>query len=42
MATLSPTMRKMMEEYVACMRQYPDMARTWQWDYNFPGQPLPN
>ena len=42
MATLSPTMRKMMEEYVACMRQYPDMARTWQWGYNFPGQPLPN
>lgn len=42
MATLSPTMRRMMEEYVACMRQYPDMARTWQWDYNFPDQPPPN
>ncbi|MEK0447481.1 MAG: hypothetical protein RLZZ399_2802 [Verrucomicrobiota bacterium] len=39
LATLSPTMRTMMEEYLECRRQYPDMARTWQWDYNFPAEP---
>ena len=33
---LSPTMRRMMEEYVECRRQYPDMSQTWKWEYNFP------
>jgi hypothetical protein len=35
-ATLSPTMQKVMHEYVACMKQYPDMSQTWKWEYNFP------
>jgi len=42
MDTLSPTMRTMMEQYLACKAQYPDMSRTWQWDYNFPHQPALN
>jgi hypothetical protein len=42
MDTLSPTMRTMMEHYLACKAQYPDMSRTWQWEYNFPGQPALN
>ncbi|WP_207423570.1 phytanoyl-CoA dioxygenase family protein [Desertivirga brevis] len=33
---LSPTMRRMMEEYLECRRQYPDMAETWKREYNFP------
>ena len=33
---LSPTMRCMMEEYVECRHQYPDMSQTWKWEYNFP------
>jgi len=33
---LSPTMRRMMEEYLECRRQYPDMSQTWKWEYNFP------
>ena len=33
---LSPTMRRMMEEYLECRRQYPDMSQTWKWKYNFP------
>lgn len=33
---LSPTMRKMMEEYLACRKKYPDMEDTWKWEYNFP------
>lgn len=35
-STLSPTMQKMMHDYVACMKQYPDMSQTWKWEYNFP------
>lgn len=34
--TLDPTMRKMMQEYLACRKQYPDMSETWKWEYNFP------
>ncbi|CAN5152100.1 hypothetical protein BH23BAC1_BH23BAC1_41250 [soil metagenome] len=34
--TLSPTMRKMMEEYLACRREYPNMSDTWKREYNFP------
>lgn len=34
--TLSPTMRGMMEEYLACRRQYPVMSDTWKKEYNFP------
>ena len=33
---LSPTMQRMMEEYLECRRQYPDMSQTWKWEYNFP------
>jgi len=33
---LSPTMRKMMEEYLECRRQYPNMSDTWKKEYNFP------
>ncbi|GAB3806574.1 hypothetical protein GCM10028819_42220 [Spirosoma humi] len=40
MATLSPTMRGMMEEYLACRRQYPDMSQTWKREYNFPDEQL--
>lgn len=36
--TLSPTMRRMMEEYLECRRQYPDMSQTWKWSYNFPNE----
>ena len=38
LSTLSPTMQKMMERYLACMEQYPDMSQTWTREYNFPGQ----
>ena len=34
--TLSPTMRTMMEEYLECMVQYPNMEDTWTKSYNFP------
>lgn len=34
--TLSPEMRKMMQEYLECRAQYPNMAETWKWEYNFP------
>ncbi|MVN91803.1 phytanoyl-CoA dioxygenase family protein [Mucilaginibacter aquatilis] len=34
--TLSPTMRTMMQEYLECRTQYPNMAETWKWEYNFP------
>ncbi len=34
--TLSPTMRTMMEEYLECRREYPDMSQTWTRAYNFP------
>jgi ectoine hydroxylase-related dioxygenase (phytanoyl-CoA dioxygenase family) len=34
--TLNPTMRKMMEEYLACRREYPNMSDTWKREYNFP------
>lgn len=30
LARLDPTMRRMMDEYLACRAQYPDMAATWQ------------
>lgn len=33
---LSPTMRKMMEEYLACRKEYPNMSDTWKKEYNFP------
>jgi len=33
---LDPTMRRMMDEYLACRKTYPDMAATWTWDYNYP------
>ena len=33
--TLSPKMRKMMEEYIACRAIYPNMEDTWKWEYNF-------
>jgi ectoine hydroxylase-related dioxygenase (phytanoyl-CoA dioxygenase family) len=36
--TLSPRMKQMMEEYLACRAQYPDMQDTWKYDYNFPGK----
>ena len=36
--TLTPTMRRMMNEYLECKRQYPNMSDTWKYDYNFPGQ----
>jgi len=34
--TLSPTMRRMMEEYLACRKEYPNMSDTWKKEYNFP------
>ncbi|MDQ4139759.1 MAG: hypothetical protein M3142_04475, partial [Bacteroidota bacterium] len=34
--TLSPIMRQMMEEYLACRREYPNMCDTWKKEYNFP------
>ena len=34
--TLNPTMKRMMEEYLECRRQYPTMSDTWRYDYNFP------
>jgi len=34
--TLSPTMRRMMNEYLECLRQYPNMNDTWKKEYNFP------
>jgi len=37
--TLSPTLRTMMDQYLECKTQYPDMTQTWKWDYNFPAQP---
>ncbi|MCK8494857.1 phytanoyl-CoA dioxygenase family protein [Spirosoma sp. RP8] len=40
MTTLSPTMRGMMEEYLACREQYPDMSQTWKREYNFPDEQL--
>lgn len=36
--TLKPTMRRMMNEYLECKQQYPNMSDTWKYDYNFPGQ----
>jgi hypothetical protein len=30
----------MMDEYLECKRQYPDMPQTWKWEYNFPAQPV--
>jgi ectoine hydroxylase-related dioxygenase (phytanoyl-CoA dioxygenase family) len=33
---LSPTMKRMMEEYLECRRQYPNMSDTWKKEYNFP------
>lgn len=40
MSTLSPAMRTMMENYLDCRRQYPDMSKTWTYDYNFPDEQL--
>jgi ectoine hydroxylase-related dioxygenase (phytanoyl-CoA dioxygenase family) len=34
--TLNPTMRRMMNAYVDCYHQYPEMSDTWKYDYNFP------
>ncbi|CAL1519644.1 phytanoyl-CoA dioxygenase family protein [Chitinophaga sp. MM2321] len=34
--TLSPDMKRMMEEYLACRQQYPEMSDTWKYAYNFP------
>lgn len=34
--TLSPTMQKMMGEYLACLKEYPNMSDTWKKEYNFP------
>lgn len=34
--TLSPTMRTMMEDYLVCRQQYPNMSDTWKKEYNFP------
>lgn len=34
--SLSPTMRRMMNEYLACRKKYPSMEDTWKWEYNFP------
>lgn len=31
--TLSPRMRQMMEEYLACLREYPKMEDTWKEGY---------
>jgi ectoine hydroxylase-related dioxygenase (phytanoyl-CoA dioxygenase family) len=36
--TLNPTMCKMMNEYLKCKQQYPNMSDTWKYDYNFPGR----
>jgi len=36
--TLNPVMRRMMNEYLQCRQQYPDMSDTWKYAYNFPGQ----
>jgi ectoine hydroxylase-related dioxygenase (phytanoyl-CoA dioxygenase family) len=33
---LSPTMKRMMEEYLECRKRYPDMSDTWKKEYNFP------
>jgi len=30
---LDPTMRRMMDEYLACRAEYPEMSATWQPDY---------
>jgi ectoine hydroxylase-related dioxygenase (phytanoyl-CoA dioxygenase family) len=40
LATLSPTMQRMMEAYLECRRQYPDMSQTWKREYNFPDEQL--
>jgi len=40
--TLSPTMQRMIKEYLACRKKYPNMADTWKWDYNFPHKPIHN
>jgi ectoine hydroxylase-related dioxygenase (phytanoyl-CoA dioxygenase family) len=37
-ATLSPELRHMMDQYLDCKAQYPEMSQTWQWDYNFSDQ----
>ncbi|GAA4309218.1 phytanoyl-CoA dioxygenase family protein [Compostibacter hankyongensis] len=34
--TLDPVMRRMMEDYIACGKQYPNMEDTWKKEYNFP------
>ena len=34
--TLSPTMHRMMDEYLACRKEYPNMSDTWKKEYNFP------
>lgn len=34
--TLSPTMKSMMEAYLACRAKYPEIAATWTKAYNFP------
>ena len=34
--TLSPTIKSMMEDYIACRAEYPDMSKTWTKAYNFP------
>jgi len=34
--TLSPTIKSMMEDYIACRSKYPDMSKTWTKAYNFP------
>ncbi len=36
LGSLSPKMRIMMEEYLACRRKYPNMNDTWTKEYNFP------
>ena len=33
---LNPTMRSMMEDYLACRKEYPEMSETWKREYNFP------
>jgi len=37
LSILSPTIKSMMEDYLSCRAEYPDMLETWTKSYNFTG-----
>jgi len=41
-ATLSPQLRTMMDEYLDCKKQCPEMSQRWHWAYHFSDQMLVN